>query len=60
MTKIILQAIDWTSIKLNGFTILGIFTGVSFFQVFACIGIASTIVYNTIRIIKELKKQKPS
>ena len=54
-----MDAIDWTSIKLNGFTLIGIFSGDSVLQLFSCIGIATTIAYNAVRIYKEFKNKKP-
>ena len=58
MMKHIMDAIDWTSIKLNGFTLIGIFSGDSVLQLFSCIGIATTIFYNAVRIYKEFKNKK--
>ncbi len=51
--------IDWTSIKLSGLSVvlcLITFSQIMGFMTF--IAVASTIVYNAIRIYKEFKKKK--
>ncbi len=55
--QILDHAIDWTSVKISSLTLLGIFSGVTVLQVLSAIGIATTILYNGIRIYKELKKR---
>lgn len=55
----IVHAIDWTSIKLTGFT--ATMCAITFTQIGAIAGIiaaATTIIYNGIRIYKELRKTK--
>ena len=55
--QILDHAIDWTSIKISSFTILGIFSGLTWLQWLSAFGILTTIIYNGIRIYKELKKK---
>ena len=55
--QIVDNAVDWTSVKISSFTILGIFSGLTWLQWLSVVGIASTIIYNDIRIYKELKKK---
>lgn len=54
---IIYNAIDWTSVKLSIFPLLGIFAGSTLLQVLSGIGVLSTVIYNGIRIYKELKNK---
>ena len=54
----IFSAVDWLSVK---FTLLGVpflFIGSTSIQVLGVIAVCSTIVYNCIRIYKELKRKK--
>jgi len=52
-------AIDWLSIKLNGLCVaLAVISGNQFLGILAGIATASTIIYNGIRIYKEVKKNK--
>lgn len=53
------EVIDWTSIKLCGVTVfLGVITWSKVMGVLSIIAVASTIIYNGIRIYKELKRKK--
>lgn len=53
------DAIDWLSVKLSvGGSCLAVITGNQVLMGLSGIMIVSTIVYNTIRIIKELKRKK--
>lgn len=51
------NSLDMTSVKLSAFPLLGIFSGNDLLQWFSCIGIASTIIYNGIRIYNDLKNK---
>lgn len=51
------NAVDWTSVKLNGVSLLGLFTGSEILIFFSCLTTASTFLYNGIRIYKELKNK---
>lgn len=57
MKDLVIHAIDWVSVKLTAFPLLGIFSGIGWLQVLSAIGIASTIIYNGIRIYKEIKNK---
>lgn len=56
MKQIIYHAVDWTSIKLNAVCILGFITGNPALSILAGIASVATIIYNAIRIYKEVKK----
>ena len=58
MWHIIQQAIDWTSVELNAPCLLLFITGNHFLIGIAAVASISTIVYNGMRIYKELKKTK--
>lgn len=55
MKNLLSHALDWTSVKLTAFPLLGIFTGITWLQLFSAAGIAVSMAYNGIRIYKELK-----
>ena len=58
MKEIFLNAIDWVSVKLNGAAIvLAVVTWSTILAWLAGIATISTIVYNGIRIYKELTKK---
>lgn len=57
MRNIIIDSIDWFSVKLNLVCILGFVTGSTIVAFMAGIATASTIIYNAIRIYKELKNK---
>lgn len=51
-------AIDWVSMKLTGISVVfALITGGSLMTVLALIATGSTIVYNIIRIYKEVKNK---
>ena len=54
MTKQILQAVDWTSIRLNAIALLGFISKDDIIFFLTCIATISTIVYNMIKIKKVL------
>lgn len=54
----IYNAIDWMSVKLNAPCLLGFISGNSFLVGLAAFASISTILYNGIRIYKELKNKK--
>lgn len=54
MTKQILSAIDWTSIRLNAVALLGFMSHDDIVFFLTCIATISTIVYNAIKIKKVL------
>jgi hypothetical protein len=59
MKLILYSAIDWLSVKLNGACIaLAFITGEQWLKGLAAIATVSTIIYNGIRIYKELKNTK--
>ena len=54
----IAEVIDWTSVKLTGGSVfLGLITGNQILMGLAGLATISTIVYNAIRIYKELKRK---
>ncbi len=55
--QILDHSIDWTSLKIRSLTLLGDFSGVTGLPVLSALRIATTILYNGIRIYKELKKR---
>ena len=58
MKDIILRAIDWTSIKLNAVCTLGFLTPDKLTRNLVILATLSTLVYNSINIIKEIIKFK--
>lgn len=57
--KVILHAIDWTSIKLGGFSSIFLIIHVSsMLSVLSSIAVVSTIIYNGIRIYKEIRNKQ--
>ena len=58
MKDIILRAIDWTSIKLNAVCTLGFLTTDKLTRNLVILATLSTLVYNSINIIKEIIKFK--
>lgn len=51
-------AIDWLSIKLTGVTVVLVaITGGSLLTILGVVSVVSTIVYNAIRIYKEIKNK---
>ena len=58
MKDIILRAIDWTSIKLNAVCTLGFLTQDKLIRNLVILATLSTLVYNSINIIKEIIKFK--
>lgn len=51
--------IDWLSIKLTGLSVfIAAISGSAVLQWLSGVAVASTIIYNLIRIYKELKKEK--
>ncbi len=55
--EIINQAIDWTSVKLNVMVLPFLFINDIWVKGFAIAATISTIIYNGIRIYKEIKKR---
>lgn len=55
MWHIVYNAIDWVSIKLNAPCVILFITGNQFLIGLAAIASISTVIYNGIRIYKELK-----
>jgi hypothetical protein len=58
MKDIILRAIDWTSIKLNIVCTLGFLTPDKLTRNLVILATLSTLIYNTINIVKEILKFK--
>ena len=58
MKDIILRAIDWTSIKLNAVCTLGFLTPDKLTRNLVILATLSTLIYNSINIIKEIIKFK--
>lgn len=58
MKTILNSAIDWVSIKLNAVCLIGLFTGSQLIYNLTAIATITTIIYNSIKIYKELKTQK--
>lgn len=54
----IFHAVDWFSVKFTLATTPFLFIGSVSIQVLGVIAVCSTIVYNCIRIYKELKRKK--
>lgn len=52
------HTIDWLSIKLNAVCFLGFLTGSTFIASLTIIATITTIIYNSIRIFKELKNKR--
>lgn len=53
------DVIDWLSIKLTGISVtLAFISGNQLVLWFSTVSIATTIIYNLIRIIKEIKNKK--
>jgi len=57
MKTMLNHTIDWMSIKLNAVCLLGFFTGSTIIATLSVIATFTTIIYNAIRIVKELKKK---
>jgi hypothetical protein len=57
MKTIYNNAIDWMSIKLNAVCFLGFFTGSNLIATLSIIATVTTIIYNAIRIFKEIKNK---
>ncbi len=54
------SSIDWLSMKLTGLSVaICAITGGKVMFVLGMISVGSTIIYNCIRIYKELKNKKP-
>lgn len=58
MKQILLDSIDWFSVKLNAVCLLGFISGSSLIIGMTVAATATTIIYNGIRIYKELKNKK--
>jgi hypothetical protein len=58
MKTLLLNSIDWMSIKLNAVSLLGLFSGETTLVAFAGIATGTTIIYNAIRIFKEIRNFK--
>jgi len=58
MKTLLLNSIDWVSIKLNAVSLLGLFSGEATLVAFAAIATGTTIIYNAIRIFKEIRNFK--
>jgi hypothetical protein len=58
MKQLYIDSIDWLSIKLNAICLVGFFTGSSAIAILTIIATLTTIVYNSIRIYKEVKNNK--
>jgi hypothetical protein len=58
MRNIVVHSIDWLSIKLNMFCMIGFMLGDSSLNNLISLGTVSTIVYNTIKIYQALKNKK--
>ena len=56
MKSLYSNAIDWLSIKLNAICLVGFFTGSQAIATLTVITTLTTIIYNSIRIYKEIKK----
>jgi hypothetical protein len=59
MKQVIFNAIDWVSVKLTGISLPFLFfTPGELTKWLGVIALCSTIVYNTVRIVKELLNKK--
>jgi hypothetical protein len=58
MKHLLLDAIDWNSVKLGGISLLGFISGGVILAALSTIAVVSTIVSNSIRIYKEFKEKK--
>lgn len=57
--KIIYSAIDWTSVKLCGISTTPLFINVNpIIKWLSALAILSTVVYNSVKIYKELKTKQ--
>lgn len=58
MKTILHNSIDWVSIKLNAICLLGLIGTSNLIAIFTLIATMTTIIYNGIRIYKEIKHPK--
>jgi hypothetical protein len=58
--QIILGAVDWLSVKLTGLCITVLFIGSGILTALSAVAICTTIIYNSIRIYKEIKQKNGS
>lgn len=58
MKNIISNSIDWLSIKLNAVCLIGLFNGDLISFTLTILATLTTIIYNVLKIKKELKSKK--
>jgi len=58
MRQIFLNAIDWTSVKMNAICTIGLITNDVFVRDLVIAATMSTLIYNGINIVKEIYKFK--
>lgn len=58
MKTLLINSIDWFSIKLNAISLIGLLSGEELLVGFAGVATFTTIVYNAIRIYKEIRNFK--
>jgi len=58
MKEIINNSIDWFSVKLNAVCLIGLFNGDSISFTLTVLATLTTIIYNVLKIRKELKSKK--
>jgi len=58
MKTIINNSVDWVSIKLNAICLIGLIATSNLLSIFTLIATVTTILYNAIRIYKEIKENK--
>lgn len=58
MKSILNNSVDWVSIKLNAICLIGLIATSNFISIFTLAATITTIVYNAVRIYKELKQNK--
>jgi len=58
MKTILNNSVDWVSIKLNAICLIGLIATSNLLSIFTLIATVTTILYNAIRIYKEIKENK--
>lgn len=58
MKTILNNSVDWVSIKLNAICFIGLIATSNLLSIFTLIATVTTILYNAIRIYKEIKETK--
>jgi len=58
MKNLLHNSIDWMSIKLNAICLIGLIATSNLLTIFTLVATITTILYNAIRIYKEIKNPK--